>query len=455
MEIVKSSFRDPSGSLFFEDGVLYRKINKSYQENYEYFRSCGLYDDLIKRNLIIPHIEESPELAEKYNCYKIIRPEILPYVSYPYEWSFQQYKDCALLTLYLQKLALKYNMTLKDASAYNAQFYKGRPVLIDTLSFEKYNEGSPWIAYKQFCQHFLAPLSLSAYTDIRLTGLMKNYIDGIPLDLTSKLLPSKTKLKMPLLMHIHIHSKYQKKYSSKTVESKKIRMSRTSLAALIDNLISIIKKLNWKYTDTEWGDYYNNTNYSDTAFETKKTMVSEYLTKCSSKFVWDIGANSGEFSRLADSMGADVISFDIDPVAVNENYLKVKKAKEKLLPLLLDVTNPSPSIGWNNDERLSFKERNTPDTIMALALIHHLAISNNLPLSKISDFFAAICHNLIIEFVPKTDSQVERLLATREDIFPDYNLEGFEKEFNEHFIIVEKKQIKGSERTLYLLKNRK
>ncbi|MEI7526409.1 MAG: hypothetical protein WCJ95_18825, partial [Mariniphaga sp.] len=187
--ILSSSFRDPSGFLFYEEGKLLRQVNGCYKEDYDLLMGSGLYTRLVEKNLLIPHQELTGHQGLNGSTYKVIEPEKVGFISYPYEWSFSQLKDAAFATLEIQKIALQYGMTLKDATAYNVQFHKGRPVFIDTLSFEIYQEGKPWQAYKQFCQHFLAPLALMGYTDIRLNQLLKLYIDGIPLDLTSRLLP--------------------------------------------------------------------------------------------------------------------------------------------------------------------------------------------------------------------------------------------------------------------------
>lgn len=450
-----SSFRDPSGFLFYDNGPIYRQINIIYKENYDLLMESGLYKALIDQNLLVAHEEVDIEGPEPGKAYKIIKPEPIPFISYPYEWCFNQLKDAALTTFKIQKTAMDFGMTLKDCSVYNIQFLKGRPVFIDTLSFEKYHEGRPWIAYRQACQHFLAPLALMSYRDIRLNQLFRIYMDGMPLDLASSLLPSSTNLKVSLLSHIHLHAKSQKHYADKTVKMNSHKVSRLSFMGLIDNLESAIRKLKYKAGETEWGDYYNDTNYIPEAIENKKEIVAKFLDRTKSGIVWDLGANDGLFSRIASDRGLYTISFDIDPVAVQKNYFQSKKnSEENILPLLLDLTNPSPGIGWQNNERASLLERGPAETAFALALIHHLAISNNLPLVKIADFLSQVCNQLIIEFVPKEDSQVQRLLSTREDIFPDYTKEAFETQFGKYFIIESTEEVKSSKRTMYLMKKK-
>lgn len=451
-KIENSSFRDSSGFLFYIENELYRVINYSYKEQYDHLINSELYKKLTENNLLISH-EEINNLEIDYSYYKIIKPKKIPFVSYPYEWSFSQLKDAALLTLRIQKGAMKYGMTLKDGSAYNIQFFNGKPIFIDTLSFEMYEDGQIWKPYKQFCQHFLAPLALMSKKDIRLNLLSKTFIDGIPLDLTTKLLPKTTFGNFGLMAHIHAHAKSQKHYENK--EDTKIKertISKRSFEGLTDNLDSSIKKMTWKEDNTEWGNYYSDTNYSEESFEEKKKIILSTLEKITPRIVWDLGANTGIFSRLASDQGINTISFDIDPLAVEKNYLaSLKNNEQDILPLILDLTNPSSNIGWSNDERISFLQRGPADLVFALALVHHLAISNNVPLYKIAEFFSTISKFLIIEFIPKSDSQVKRLLTTREDIFKNYDEQNFEKEFSKFFKITSSQKLVESERTIYIM----
>ena len=451
---LSASFRDPSGFLFTHGSTLYRQVNRRYEQEYTHLMESGLYERLIKSRQLIPHTESEGVQAESDTCFKIIQPERVPFISYPYEWSFGQLKDAALATLSIQKRAIRMDMSLKDASAYNIQFVRGRATLIDTLSFELYKVGEPWVAYRQFCQHFLAPLALMALRDVRLNQLLRVYIDGIPLDLASVLLPGSTRLNIGLLTHIHLHAGAQKRYAGEDVKSRRGSMSREAMTGLIESLQSTVQKLEWKPGDTEWGNYYDITNYSDAAFEHKKQLVREWTERTRPSLVWDLGANNGVFSRVAGDTDAapQIISFDIDPAAVEQNYRQVKAEKqERLLPLLLDLTNPSPAIGWANRERDSLGKRGPADLVLALAVIHHLGISNNVPLLQLAEFFVETGKWLVIEFVPKSDSQVKKLLASREDIFPDYMPEGFEAAFKTKYKIHEAVNVNESERILYLM----
>jgi len=454
---VSSSFRDPSGYLFTRNDTLYRQVNRSYAKAYDKFVDSGLYDELSTKGWLVAHQEVDIKADNAELAYRILQPQKVPFISYPYEWSFSQLKDAALLTLEINKLGLSKGMILKDASAFNIQFVDGKPILIDTLSFDIYRKGSAWDGYRQFCQHFLAPLALASLVDVRFMQLSRNYIDGIPLDLTSSLLPGKTRFGLSgLNVHIHIHAKMQQQYADKQGAANNAGLlTKDALLNMLNGLIKTVQSLTWQPGGTEWGEYYSATNYSDDSLKQKGELVGAFIEKGNPSTVWDLGANNGLFSREAAKRGIFTVASDIDPAAVEKDYLTVRGQGEKnLLPLVIDLTNPSPAIGWANSERDSFNDRGPVDMLLALALIHHLAISNNLPLESIADYFAATATWAVVEFVPKSDSQVQRLLSTRKDIFDHYTEEGFEEAFTRYFSIVEKKPVSGSERTLYLLKKK-
>jgi hypothetical protein len=449
-----SSFRDPAGFVFRRGGVLYRAIREPGRPDYDALMSSGLYEELVAARLLVPHEEASAREALG-DAYKTIRPEEVPFVSYPYEWSFSQLQDAGLATLEIEKRALRRGMSLIDASAYNIQFLRGAPVLIDTLSLRRSVEGGPWPAYRQYCQHFLAPLALMALRDVRLSQLLRVHIDGIPLDLASSLLPRRSRLRLSLFLHLHLHARSQKRYEGREFAGPRRTISRQARLGLVDSLESGTRKLRWRAEGTEWADYYRDTNYTAEGLADKRRAVETFVADVRPKTVWDLGANVGTFSRAAASSGAHVVSFDIDPACVERNYLRVRAEKEtSVLPLLLDLANPSPAAGWENMERLSLLERGPADAVLALALIHHLAIGNNVPLDRAARFFARAGRSLLIEFVPKSDPQVERLLVTRADIFDRYTQEEFERAFGGFFEIRRRLSLAGSGRTLYIMETK-
>lgn len=451
-----ASFRDPAGFVYSgANGQILRQINKIAAEDYELFLNSGLYDVLAAKQKIVTHKEVANNLAANpVTCYKVLEPLKLGYISYPFEWSFSQLKDAALLTLSIQKIALKRGMSLKDASAYNIQFLNGRPIFIDTLSFEKYKTGKPWPAYSQFCQHFLAPLALMSYGDLRYSQLSRIYIDGVPLDLARRLLPLKARIKPGIGVHISWHGKLQRTKAN-THKTPTHNLSLNGLTAIIDNLAKTVKGLKMPKQFTEWGNYYENTNYTARAADKKAQLLKQLTKDLNIKTALDLGGNNGTYSRVLNQLGIKTICADIDPMAVESNYIYAKNHKETLmLPLLIDLINPGGSLGWQNAERDSIDKRLNSDLVLALALVHHLAISNNLPLLEIAKYFAKLAPYLIIEFVPKSDSQVQKLLSTREDIFPNYNETGLLDAFSCYYNLVKSEKIAHSLRTLYLFKRK-
>jgi len=447
------SFRDPNGFIFLKEEILYRQVNVRCSDAFNALMESGLYDDLVTAELLIDHEEADRSLAVSGDAYKVLRPRLIPFVSYPHEWCFSQLRAAALATLEIQKRALEHGMSLKDCSAFNVQFVGGKPVFIDTLSFERYREGEPWVAYRQFCQHFLAPLALMSYTDVRLNQLLRVYIDGVPLDLASSLLPFRTRLKLSLLTHIHLHARFQRRFEGITVRpQRRGKVSRTSLLGIVDSLESAVRSMKLVPRGTEWAEYYEDTNYTDDGLRCKERLVDDFLRGIEPGMLWDLGANTGRFSRVAAARGHYVVSFDVDPAAVEKNYLScVDEGRRDILPLLLDLANPTSGMGWAGTERMSLMERGPAGTVLMLALIHHLAISNNLPFDRIAEFLSTVCSTLIVEFVPQDDSQVRRLLVCREDVFDEFTQKRFEEAFGRFFRIVRAEKIVDSLRTLYLM----
>ncbi len=310
--------------------------------------SSGLYTALVENGLLIPHTEGQVEAQEPLQAYKVIKPDRISFISYPYEWCFSQLKDAALCTLKIQKTALEFGMSLKDCSAYNIQFANCRPILIDTLSFEQHREGRPWVAYGQFCRHFLGPLALMSCRDVRLNSLLKDHLDGIPLDYIGKLLPRRTCFKFSLLTHIHLHAKSQNYFSDRVVPERieKQKLNQSSLLGIIESLESAVGKLKVNPGVSDWAGYYQGDSYTEKAFRHKKEIVTAYLNRLEPSSVWDLGANTGVFSGLAASSGAEVISFDSDPSSVETNYGGCRKSGiANILPLVIDFMNPSPRLG--------------------------------------------------------------------------------------------------------------
>ena len=281
----------------------------------------------------------------------VIRPEPIDFISYPYEWTFGELKDAALLTLDAQLEAIDAGFTLRDASAYNVQFRGARPVLIDSLSFERLEDGAPWVAYRQACEHFLAPLSLMAYVDVRLGRLLRAHLDGIPLDLAGRLLPTRTRLRPGMAMHLHLHARSQRQHAgdpSDAAPQSRARphISVDRLKALVQSLRGVVDGLDWEPTGTEWADYADQTSYDQDATAAKARVVETLLADAAGRVVWDLGANTGRYSEICARLGRRIIAFDVDPAAAERHYRALRRdGRNDTTPLLMDLADPSPALG--------------------------------------------------------------------------------------------------------------
>jgi hypothetical protein len=447
-----SSFRDPSGFVFEKDGSIYRQVNEIFKEDFDHFINSGCYDHLVKKGLLIPHEELQGNLSGANHWYKTLKPQRIPFISYPYEWSFDMLKDAALLTLQLVEECIPFGVMLKDASPYNVQWLNGKMIFIDSLSFEKYDSSKPWIAYRQFCESFLSPLSLMRFSKQPLQAMMLAWPDGIPISVTKSLLPWRSRFFFYTFLHIHLHERFTA--ATKSTHNPKTQFTEKKLSNLISSLKSMIHSSEWKGKQSVWENYYSEASQRSDYLQQKKNIISQWLGELEAVgSAVDLGANEGAFSFLLSQQQIQTISCDLDHTAINNLYKKILSEKvENILPLVLDLAHPSPAIGLNNKERLSFIERTKVDLALALALIHHLAIGKNIPFDKIAELLASLSNYLIIEFVPKQDEKVEFMLKQKEDIYADYSEENFINSFTEYFSVLKKQGIAASGRTLYLMR---
>ncbi|MBS1513324.1 MAG: class I SAM-dependent methyltransferase [Bacteroidetes bacterium] len=448
-----ASYRDRDGFIFKYNNQFYRCINKTYFSQYQHLMDSGLYDLLVKKKWLIAHEEVKDKPEWNSEEYRVIYPQQIAYVSYPYEWSFEMWKDAALLTLDIALTAMEKGMLLKDATPFNIQFVQGKPVFIDTLSFELYDAAKPWIAYRQFCECFIAPLLLQKYADASMNHFFQLYPNGIPLQLVQELLPAKAKWNVHNYMHVYLQGKI--KTSKRNASTAQQPFSKPKMLLLLNGLHGYVKKMQVKPAKTIWDDYYTDTILSKQYLDEKAKLVQSLLKKIPFQTVIDLGANDGYFSLLLKDKASAIVSADSDVNCINQLYLKIKNEKiSNILPVVSALHTPSPSIGWHHTERMNFTERFKGDVVLALALVHHLAIANNVPLEMIAQWFAALGNYLLVEFVPKTDDKVKQLLQYRQDIFDDYHSTGFEKAFGNYFDILTKATVPGTERILYLAKKR-
>ncbi len=438
-----ASYRDPDGYVFYEHGQVYRCISNHdapiLLEAYESF-----FKEAVDRGWL-PAFEKTTSADGGI----VLKLETLPVITYPYEWGFEQLKQAALLTLDICLLALDHGLSLKDATAFNIQPYKGKMIFIDHTSFEDSDNRMPWRPYAQFCRHFLVPLLLSSRHGTHANKLFRIALDGPELEEACRALPFRDRLRPSRLFHIYLHSYFTNKFKDGDGNAKKGKRSGNQKAYL-QHLKNVVMKIKAPQYETEWADYYNITNYEADTFHEKERLIDSIISQKHHSCIWDLGANNGHFSRIMAQYADIVMSMDIDHAAVDFNVMENEKQnKNNIYPIVMDLINPSPALGFGNKERGTIDKRSKPDMIVALALIHHLSITYNVPFSIIAEQLSGYHADLIIEYVDRDDSQFQKLLRSKDDSYDLYNQDHFEKSFLAFFDLVKKYDITGTNRQLY------
>jgi SAM-dependent methyltransferase len=437
--------------MLLDRGVYRRVVTQRGLKNYEQYLTSGLHRRLVESKLVLDHVDEPAPLSET-NWARLLTPEQLTFISYPYEWSFDELRDAALLTLKVQENALALGMSLKDASPYNVQFRGSKPVFIDTLSFEN-NTGGAWIAYEQFCRQFLAPLLLMSYGWSEASQYLRVDLNGFPLAQASRLLPPRSYLNVGALLHVHLHARSTRPGQASSPGSG--ASDRDGKAALAQSLYKTIENLRRPSESSEWTNYYQEARYyTSSAQESKQKEVAALAATVRPELVYDLGANTGLFSRALALDGAVCIAFERDTNCVNRLYLEERsKDASRILPLVMDLENPSPGLGFGLNTTLSLADRPQADLVLCLALIHHLRFSANLPLCKLAAFMARLGRWLLIEFVPAEDPASQMLINGR-DGFDDYTPDAFLEAFSGFYDLRRQTSLEDSARGLYLFERR-
>lgn len=452
------SFRDKNGYIFEINSRIFRGIKKSKAKIFSEFLNSNFYKENVNKKIVSSKKISSNEILKAglprhvINNFELwVEHDRIDFITYPYEWSFNFLKKAAILYLDLFLDALSNDYKLKDASAYNVQFIGCNPIFIDTLSFEPYEDGDNWLGYKQFCEHFLAPLALASYGKVNFNSLFRGSPDGINIIDSSKLLPLRTYFSFTLLGNIHLHAKAIAKISSaSTLTAKRNHpLPKKNLIALLNTFKNFIAKLQ-PQENSYWINYDLKNSYTNKSTEDKKEIITKFIISENLSNILDIGCNSGYFSDVALKSGAKrVIGLDVDAGAINLASKREYQKNKVFLPLLYDFTNPSPSLGWGLKERASLDKRLPKiDGLICLALIHHIVIGKNIPIEDFIDWLIKLSPVGIIEFVPKDDPMVKGLLSNREDIFPEYTEEYFIKYLKREVKITQIYSLKDSKRKL-------
>ena len=460
LDFEKGSFRDRTSRVLIHNDQVFRVLDHNALQEWHNVREKDFYKKSVEDNHIINSEERelsefniSNRLTHKWEA--LLEHERIPFISYPYEWSFEMLKDAALLHLDLLSQALAADIFLKDSTPYNIQWRGSSPAFIDTASFIKLPKGSAWTGYRQFCELFLFPLMLQSYKGLPFQPWLRGSLEGIDATDMRSTMSFRDLFRPGVLMHVVLQAKLQDRYNDSSNNAqqtlKKAGFNKELIIHNVNNLKRLVNKLQWGKSRSTWSNYVNENNYSNKDMEEKKSFVRKITSSKKYNTVWDLGCNTGTFSLIAADNAEHVVAIDYDPLTIDHLYQSLKKTgNTKILPLIGNLADPSPGIGWRNMERKPLLERGKPDLIMGLALIHHLVIAANIPLDEAIHWLAELGGDLLIEYVDKSDSMTQKLLLNKEDHYSDYTQENFEQLLGKYFSSIEKTPLNSGTRILYL-----
>jgi hypothetical protein len=449
-----ASYRDPSGFVFRYGDSWYRQVNIRYREDYLQLTGSGLSDELTANGLLLPHNEVPANLTGSADWFRTLLPEQLSFISLPEEWCPAQLRDAALSTLAINRIAMEKGMILKDATPRNIQFPKGRPVLIDSLSFERYDPARPWVAYRQFCECFLYPLLLHHYLGSGTHRIISAWPDGIPAGITARMLPFRSRLKPGVWLHAFLPAMVsrstRKSFKSDTVPPS---FSKTRLIRLLSNLEDTVWTLNSPSPrDPGWLGYYEKDILSQRYLQEKRSVFDAMTDPIDFDSALDLGANDGYFTRILAEKDLPVIAAEADWRCVQALFQSRVKGRP-VQALCVDIGNPTPASGFDHRERSAFSDRAVSDLVVALALLHHLVLGRNIPLPMVAAYLARLTRRwLLIEFVPLSDEKAAQLVQHKSAYPIPYDQAAFERQFSAWFTIDRKVTVPGTERIIYRMR---
>ena len=457
------SFRDRHGQIYHFQGRILRGVSETALGNWKQLQVTGFYKAFSEAGQIVktwmPHNITPADVDPAAGWAGLLEHEPITTISYPYEWTFSMLRDAALLHLKLVQAALDEGMILKDSTPYNIQFEKGVPVFIDIPSLEIYEPGSAWVGYRQFCQMFLYPLMFQAYKNLPFQSFLKGSIDGISPEDAEAIFSFRDRFRAGVFSHAYLQSKLQVRYSAQqksvSKDLKNAGFNQELIKANIRRLIKLVKKLEWKPPGSEWAEYAEFHNYNDTDHQRKESFVADAARAVDGSVVWDVGCNTGQFSRIAAAYADTVIALDADHLAVEFLYQHLKEGDENnILPLVMNLSDPSPNWGWRGTERTELVNRAAPDLVLCLALLHHAVISANVPVRQFVEWLASLDTDVVIEFVGRDDEKVKQLLRNKADQYDDYNPDYFEQCLVDLFTIENRMQFNEGRREIFFCRKK-
>lgn len=456
---VAGSFRDPTSQVYFADDMVLRALDERGAADFAVVEAAGFYAEALERgDIVATERFDDPSSVGLDAAAAVLRHERLAVTTYPYEWSFDMLKDAALLQLRLTRAALVDGCLTKDASAYNVQFDGVRPVFIDVGSFEPYRPGEPWFGYRQFCQHFLNPLVLQSVRGVPFQPWLRGSLEGLgPIDLLRLLRRWDWARRRGLFAHVVLHARAEGRYAGGTRdirgEMRAAGLGPKVLDAQLRNLERTIGRLRWRAMGSTWSSYSGRSHYSGDALAAKERFVEQVAAQRARDLVVDLGANDGRFSRLVADHARRVVAADIDHLVVDRLYRALRDEGEtRITPLVANLADPSPSLGWRHRERPALAERMRPDLVLCLALVHHLAITNTVPLVEVAELLVDLDAEAVVEVPHTDDPMVQRLLAAkRAELFDTYGIEAWEAAIADRFDVRARELLPGGQRTMYHL----
>ena len=451
------SFRDPDTKVFRHDGAIYRCLTERALKDWTELAATEFFARLSAARTLIPTeqvVERAglPELEPKWAA--VLKHATIPFISYPYEWPFGMLRDAALLQLDLTREALDEGMTLKDATPFNIQWIGSRPTFIDLGSFTAYHAGEPWAGYRQFCEQFLYPLLLQAYRNVPFHPWLRGRLEGMTAEVCRSLLSARDLLRPGVLTHVYLQAKAQRRYEDSNRDIRSDLRAAGFGAALIKNNLTrlrrTVERLAWKPSRSTWSDYERDHSYDDADVQRKCSFVRRVLASRRWSLVWDVGCNTGAYSRLAAEHAEHVLALDADHLVIDRLYHRLKdEGDPTILPLVGDVADPSPGLGWRGQERRPLGDRGSPELILCLALIHHLVIGRNIPIADMIEWLAEFGADLVVEFIDHGDPMVDKLLRNRTGQDVEYSAEALEAALARFFGAVTRETLASGTRRLY------
>ncbi len=454
---ISGSFRDPAGHVFRSGERIFRTVTACAVDDYEHVRDAGLFKDLAADGLLTEAIEVDRALLGEVGSdtrYLLEHPKI-PFITFPYEWPFSALKAAAKHHLDLHLRLLGHDVTLSDASAYNIQFIGAKPVFIDTLSLRRYRDGEYWLGHRQFSEQFVNPLLLRAHLGLAHNAWYRGSLEGIGNTELASMLPMRSKFSWRIASQVMLPAMLQRRAVNAPERSlakmPERRLAKPGFKAMLRQLSSWVEKLRpADIGKTVWQDYAENHSYDDPEEQAKRAVVADFVQATKPDLLFDFGCNTGAYSALALKSGASsVIGFDMDQGALERAFARASTEDLAFLPLYLDAANPSPAQGWRQAERPGLSDRAPADALLALAFIHHLAIARNIPLDQLIAWLTSLAPRGVIEFVPKEDPTVQRMLALRDDVFPGYDVSSFATLLAERATIVRRDVVSAAGRELF------